>query len=344
MIYGANGYTGSLIAQEAARRGMRPVLAGRRENAIAAQARELALPARAFSLRSPAAVAEQLRDVQLVLNCAGPFSKTATTMVEACLLARANYLDITGEIDVIEWAASQDEKARRSGIAVIPAVGFDVVPSDCLASILKDRLPSATHLQLAFWSSDSLSRGTARTVWSQANRGGRIRQDGKIISVPHAWKQTTIPFHDRSRRAVTLPWGDVATAYYTTGIPNIEVYGALPPASIAWMRRLRRLSWLSGMQPVRGLMDWLIRRSVVGPDDEKRARSRAEFWGCVADADGNKSEARLTTPGGYALTIQTALAAVERMLGGGAVPTGFSTPARFFGADLVLELPQVRLH
>ncbi|MCA9269835.1 MAG: saccharopine dehydrogenase NADP-binding domain-containing protein, partial [Planctomycetales bacterium] len=94
MLYGAYGYTGRLIAREAAARGMRPTLAGRDADKLRPLADELQLPLQAFSLDDTASVAAKLEGFALVLNCAGPFSQTAGPMIEACLQSRTHYLDI----------------------------------------------------------------------------------------------------------------------------------------------------------------------------------------------------------------------------------------------------------
>lgn len=164
LIYGANGFTGSLIAREAVRRRMNPLLAGRSPEKLAQLAGELNLEHRVFSLDSRAAIAEGIRGVHTLLNCAGPFSQTAQPLADACLRAGTHYLDITGEANVFETLAGRDAEAKSAGIVLMPGVGFDVVPSDCLAVHLKRRLPTATRLTLAFQSSSRMSRGTALTV------------------------------------------------------------------------------------------------------------------------------------------------------------------------------------
>ncbi|HEY5315591.1 MAG TPA: saccharopine dehydrogenase NADP-binding domain-containing protein, partial [Pirellulales bacterium] len=148
LIYGANGYTGRLIARLAKERGLRPTLAGRSAQPVERLASELGLEARVFDLSADALPAN-LRGMRLVLNCAGPFVRTAPAMLAGCLAAGSHYLDITGEIEVIEQAAALDAAARQSGVTLMPAVGFDVVPSDCLAKALAQHLPGATRLALA---------------------------------------------------------------------------------------------------------------------------------------------------------------------------------------------------
>ena len=336
MIYGANGYTGRLIAARARKRGLKPTLAGRNPQAIGALAAQLDCPAVSFSLHQAAQVAEYLKGYAAVLHCAGPFSQTARPMMDACLATGTHYLDITGEIDVILWAAAQNERAKSAGVALLPAVGFDVVPSDCLAAMLADKLPAARVLQLAFSGTGGLSPGTAKTMFESLPYGGRVRIDGQIRDVPTAWKTMEIPFRSGKRNAMTIPWGDVASAYFSTGIPNIEVYTAVPPKQVARLRRLRFLLPLLRFRPIQKLAMRRIEKTVKGPGDLVRETTRSSLWGRVSDDQGHAVSATLETPSGYELTAMTAVAALEQALTG-AVPRGYSTPSQAFGREFILS-------
>lgn len=338
MIYGANGYTGRLIAREAARRGMHPVLAGRSAEKLEPLARELDLPSRIFALDSAEQIAPHLEGMRVVAHCAGPFSATAEAMMDACIAAGAHYLDITGEIDVIEAAHARHERAAAAGVMLMPAVGFDVVPSDCLAKALADELPGAVQLQLAFTGMSSLSPGTAKTAVEGMSQGGRVRQNGRIIRVPAYWTTLDVPFRGGARRSVTIPWGDVASAYYTTGIPNIEVYCDATQGPIKWLGRFRFLLPLTGIPAIQRFFKRRIERRVAGPTPEELARSTASLWGRVRDDTGRSVEATLETAGGYPLTVMTTLAVVERVLAGEVAP-GFATPAGALGKELILSIP-----
>ena len=147
------------------------MLAGRNPEKIQSLAAQLDCPWRAFSLDDVAGIAKHLQDVPAVLHCAGPFCDTARPMIEACLAAGVHYLDITGEYDVIQWASQQNQRAKAAGVVVMPAVGMDVVPSDCLAALLGEALPGADHLELAIASDATISPGTARTVWRHLSDG-----------------------------------------------------------------------------------------------------------------------------------------------------------------------------
>jgi short subunit dehydrogenase-like uncharacterized protein len=336
LIYGANGYTGELIAREAVRRGQRPIVAGRSAQKIDPLARELGLEARAFPLDAP-----KLDGIDAVIHCAGPFVHTSALMVQACLDAGAHYLDITGEIAVFEAIMARNDAAVRSGVTLIPGVGFDVVPTDCLAAMLAARLPAATELELAFYSHKAdVSRGTLKTMIESAGEKGAIRRDGKIVRVPPVYDARAIPFSCGRRMAMTIPWGDVSTAFYTTGIPNIRVYAAASPKTIKLLRLVRPLIPLLAFKPIKRSLQWFANRR-SGPNAEQRSAGRTYLWGRVANG-AKEVTMTMTTPEGYAFTVLSALAALERLLASPKRPGSF-TPAKFFGAEFVTAIEGVEL-
>lgn len=339
LIYGANGYTGELIARYAAEREMKPVLAGRNRAKIEELAKKFGFDFRVFDLNDAEKLDAALRDVEFVLHCAGPFSLTSEPMVEACLRNKKHYLDITGEIAVFEALARLDERARKAGIMIMPGVGFDVVPSDCLAKHLKDRLPSAANLTLAFYGLGKISHGTQATMTMNVGKGGAVRRNGEIISVPAAYKTREIDFGEVKKTGVTIPWGDVSTAFYSTGIPNIEVYTVVPEPQLMLLKLSRYLGWLLATGPVQNILQNQIPSG--GPSDEERAGGKTYLWGEATDENGNKAESRQSGPEGYTLTALTALKIAEKILEGNFC-AGFQTPAKCFGADLILEIEGVR--
>jgi short subunit dehydrogenase-like uncharacterized protein len=341
LIYGANGYTGELITRYAVESGMKPVLAGRNAIKIEELAKKHHLDYRIFSLDETARVDAALQEVDMVLHCAGPFSLTARTMVDACLRNKKHYTDITGEISVFEAMAALDDKAKASEVMVMPGVGFDVVPSDCLAKHLKDRLPSATHLSLAFYGMGRISHGTQATMTMNVGRGGAIRKDGKITPVVAAWKSREIDFGEVKKTGVTIPWGDVATAYHSTGIPNIEVYTVMPKQNLKMLKLSRYIGWLLATKPVQDYLQKQIPPG--GPSDEERAKGKTLLWGEASDLNGNRVESRMQGPEGYTITALAALNIARKILNGNFTP-GFQTPAKAYGADLVLEIEGVARH
>jgi short subunit dehydrogenase-like uncharacterized protein len=340
ILYGANGYTGALVARLAASRGHRPILAGRRADAVFALAEELSLERRLFSLEDATRVDEGLRGMSLVLHCAGPFSRTSRPMADACVRTRTHYLDLTGEAEVLEALAARDGEARAAGVMLLPACGFDVVATDCLGAHLKRRLPGARRLALGFEALGGVSRGTALTAIEALPRGGLVRRGGVLTAVPAAWKTRRIDFGRGPRTAMTIPWGDVSTAWRSTGIPDTEIYVA---ASIALRALARSSRWLRGLlasAPVQRFLEARIRARPSGPSHEDRRRGRTFVWAEAEDDAGGRVTSRLVTPEAYAFTALSALAAVERVLAGQA-PAGFQTPSLAFGPDFVLDVEGV---
>ena len=338
MIYGANGYTGRLLAEEARRQGLSPVLAGRNAKAIGALAEALQLPARVFDLADTEASRQALADVAVVAHCAGPFSATSAPMIAACLASQSHYVDITGEIGVFEQAQARDGAAQAAGSVICPGVGFDVIPTDCIAACLKQALPDANQLALGFDTGSGLSPGTAKTSVEGLALGGRVRRNGQLIAVPQGFKRRTIDFGRGAKAAVTIPWGDVVTAYHSTGIPSIEVY--LPtPAPVAFAMRL--LDPLRGLFARPAVQRWLkaqVDKRIVGPDPATRARLPTWVWGEVRNAAGQVKVARLQTANGYEVTVHGALLAVRHLLAYRG-PGGYFTPSRLLGPRCVEQLP-----
>lgn len=338
MIYGAYGYTGELIAREAAGRGMTPVLAGRDGARVEALANELGFEPRAFALDDAETIAASLNGIDVLLNCAGPFSATAAQTMDACVAAGTHYLDITGEISVFETAFERGHAARETGVVLCPGVGFDVIPTDCVTAWLAEALPDATHLALGFDSRSGFSPGTAKTSVEALADGGRVRRNGRIVRVPLAARVRDIDFGNGLKTAMTIPWGDVATAWHSTGIRNIEVY---IPASPRLVKRLKRLNWvrpLMGLDPVQTFLKARIGRTVKGPDAATRDKQPTWVWGEARNADGDSRAAWIKTANGYTVTQHGSIAVVRHLLetntGGGAY-----TPSSLVGKELAETLP-----
>jgi short subunit dehydrogenase-like uncharacterized protein len=340
IVYGANGYTGKLIVEAALREGLKPVVAGRRREAVEPLAAAWGVNSLCFSLDDAGSAARLLEPYAAMILAAGPFSRTSAPALEACLRSKTAYLDITGEVDVFEAVFARDADARKAGVAVLPGTGFDVVPSDCLAKALAEALPGATSLVLAFRGFKT-SAGTMKTMIESLPNGGLVRANDLLTTVPAAWKTMEVPFPDKPRLAMTIPWGDLATAWRSTGIPNIEVYMAVPPSAVASARRMRRFAKILGLSPVQSFLKARVEKSVKGPTAEERERERSVLWGRVT-RDGRTVEGTLETMEGYALTAETSVAIAKRVLAGG-VPPGVHTPSQAFGSSFIRTIRGSRL-
>ena len=350
MLYGATGYTGQLIAAEAVARGHRPVLAGRSREKVEPLAARLGLPWRAFGLEDPGRVRAALDGVALVLHAAGPFTRTSRPMVDACLAARAHYLDITGELPVFVDLFARDVDARAAGVCLLPGAGFDVVPSDCLLAHVSGRVGGARTLELALAAVGQPSGGTARSAVELLPGGNVERRGGRLVEIPFLRGARQFPFPGREAWALPSPLADLETAAHSTGAADIRTFLAVPgrlgravnaPVQGAALRAgLGLLRTLMRVPAVKTAVGEAVHGANEGPGEAAREAGRSLLWARAEGADGRTAESTLVTLEGYALTQLTAVRAVEAVLA--AAATGARTPSQLLGADFVLGLPRTQ--
>ena len=344
LLYGAYGYTGRLIARMAQAYEINLLLAGRNEEEVKRISAQTGFQGISLDLNDHESLDAALNNCKGVIHAAGPFKETLKPMVEACIRTGRHYLDINGDIRCFEEIKGYSDPAREAGVMLMPGAGFDVVPTDCLARHVSEQLPDAVHLQIAFASIGStLSHGTAATMVSKLGDGGMIRKDGKIIRRPFGEHALEVDFGNERLFTMSIPWGDVSTAWHTTGIPNIETFTHVKPA----VHRIMKWQWLFNpllrTNWIRGLLRNGIDRRPAGPDDGMRASARSLAWAEVTNQNGERVSAWLSGPEVYDITAHAALIIAEKVKQG-AVNPGFQTPAGMYGAGLVKEIPGVVVH
>ncbi len=340
LLYGAYGYTGRLIAQRAVECGEEPILAGRDERRLAGLAEELSLPYRVFGLDDPDTVARGVDGTAAVLHAAGPFALTYRPMVEACLARRCHYLDITGEIAVLEGLFALNARAREKGVVLLPGVGFDVVPTDCLAARVTAQVPDATHLDIAFLASGRPSGGTMKGMVEALASPGWERQAGRLVEVPLGSVRRRVDFSDGERELVSVPWGDVTTAWHSTGVPNVRTFTRVTPLQGALLRVARTAARSAALRTLaRAIVGGL-----AGPGYRELADGGVRCWAEARNDSGRAAAGELAGPNGYALTADAAVAAVRTLLAPGydGPDAGTLTPSLAFGPEFVDGLDGVR--
>jgi short subunit dehydrogenase-like uncharacterized protein len=339
LIYGATGYTAKLIIALARERGADLVLAGRSETGVRQIAKSNNMDARVFGLDDRDGLDAALSEVAVVLHCAGPFSHTSKQMVDACIRNRRHYLDITGEIDVFEACAARSAAAADNGVMLLPGVGFDVVPSDCLAAHVASKVAAPNRLTLAIAGLNKRSRGTARTGVEGIGRGLRVRRGGQIVRLKNPIRRE-IAFGNRNLPCMTLSWGDVATAYYSTGAKDIEVLFESVPEIDQFLKLSQFMRFLLATGPAQKMLKRWIDKQPEGPDARERAQGSATIFAEVVDVDGASARAILRMGDAYSFTADSALTVAMTVASGNHKP-GFQTPSQVFGADFVLGLKDV---
>jgi short subunit dehydrogenase-like uncharacterized protein len=336
LLYGAYGYTGRLAAELAGARKLDVVLAGRNRDALAGLGDRLSLPTRVVGLNDAKQLSEALKDVACVVHMAGPFAATSAPMLSACLATQTNYIDITGEIEVFETMWSRKEEIQRAGITAVPGAGFDVVPTDCLAGYVASKFERPVSLVLALSGLESASQGTLRTAIRQVSKPVLCRRGGAIVALDDR-SLRWIDFGSGDEACVPVSWGDVATAFHSTGAGNITVY-------------FRRTKLLRSSDALGKLFGPLLRSrfgqgglaAIIGslpegPSQAERVGHRSTVWAEALDSLGRSSRAILSTPDPYDLTANSALEIASR-ISSLPVALGLVTPFQAFGADFVLTL------
>jgi short subunit dehydrogenase-like uncharacterized protein len=335
MVYGANGYSARLITEELQKKNIRPILAGRNEKEIKLLAALYKCEYRIFDLDDDQKTIRELTGIHTLLNCAGPFRATAKDLMDACLLTGTNYLDITGEIPVMALAFSYNQKAKEKGIVILPSVGFDIIPTDCLAKRLSELMPDATDLKLGVLNKGGgISRGTWLTSLEFIGGKGKILRDGKIIDSPLGEFSASVHAESFSFHGLSIPWGDVYSSFQSTGIRNIMVYLGVPfiiillkPVVLIFLK-LMKLSF------IKKLAAGYIKKNLTGPDEKTRNKGEVYIWGKVENQKGETIEEVYQFIEGYTLTAKGAAESAARVLAGEVKP-GTYTPSLAFGSDFM---------
>ncbi|MCP5496771.1 MAG: saccharopine dehydrogenase NADP-binding domain-containing protein [Leptospiraceae bacterium] len=338
MIYGANGYTGELIARKACELGLQPTIAGRNREKIVQLASELKLPFDVFPLKDVNKIASRLKGMNCVLHCAGPFTETSEVMARACLKSHTHYLDITGEIPVYSLLYDLHNEAKSADVMLLPGVGFDIVPTDCIAAKLSKKMLDAKFLSLAFMGLAGVSRGTLKSMLAQAPDGSKMRKNGEIISIPQFSKSKMIEYKGKQLKFHAIPWGDVFTAYHSTKIPNIEVYSFFPGLFTNALQFLGSTVGLFKVPPLLHFSQFLVDQFVTGPSELARQTDKCYLWGEVQNEAGDKLEIRYETEEGYQFTVDSSILAVLEVLKGNYM-SGFQTPSLVLGNDFIDKIP-----
>lgn len=338
LIYGANGYTGKLVVQQALAKGLKPTIAGRNGESISKMATEFGLPYLVFSLDNIDEIARHLNPFSVVLHCAGPFSETARPMIEACLISQTHYLDITGEIAILDWTFQKNTEAISKNIMLMCGVGFDLVPTDCVANKLKNLMPDATHLEIAFFmKGGSISHGTMTTMANNLGNTSYERINEKLVPKPLAHKGKTVDFKIDKKFCISIPWGDLYSAYVSTQIPNITTYSAASKSTYYILKLQFILNPVLKSKWFKNIFKKYIDKNITGPTPEQNKNGRSYVYGAAANALGNRIETVLECAESYQITAIAAVHIAQKVLAGNS-KSGYQTPASCYGADLILEM------
>lgn len=312
LVYGATGYTGTLIAEHAADRGLDLAVGGRDPGRVRALAQRLDVPAVTLELDEPTRIAGALEQFDVVLNVAGPFRNTASPLMDAAIAARTHYLDTTAEFATFSLAASRDDAALRAGVMVMSGTGWDVVPTDSLAVYTASKVASPERLAIAIRITGGFSRGSLASAAGIEHGDALVRKAGRLVSAAGI-PPRVFDVGAGDEEYLPASMGDLVTAHHSTGLGDIEVY-------------LRTDSGFPDLDD-----------NAAGPTSEERDEGRYHAVAEVVGRDGDTARARIDTPRGYAFT-QLSSVEIARRAAAGETRPGFQSPASVYGHDLATTI------
>ena len=341
LIYGAYGFVGKEISRLAKEKGLNPVLAGRNKKKIQDLASALKLDYLVFSLSEVDKVEKHISDFDIIMNCAGPYIETFKPIVKVCIKNNTHYLDLSGEIPVYEAIYNMArDSSMQSRAMLISGIGFDVAPTDCLALHLKENFESGSKLTIAFKSDGpaGLPPGTIKTMVSLIPYGNWIRKEGSMIRPNKGIETKLIQFTSEPVKSLRITWGDLFTAYHSTGIPNIEVYASFPKMTIM---QLKFIDAFRSILSRPRILNFLSRTLKGGSTEEQRKKTKMYIYAELSNAQGERVICRMNGPeGGFVWTSRLAVEALL-LINSGVYKSGYQTPASAFGSDFGVKIEGV---
>lgn len=368
LLYGATGYSGRLIAAEAARKRDKGelqghlVLAGRNADEVTRLARDLHFASRVFGLDHRAEVQNNLTGVNVLVNAAGPFAWTAERLVKSAIETGCHYVDINGEVDVYKHLDDLARSASQRKLTLVGSAGHMSATSDFMLdaalTVLKGRkaLDRLGFIRIAHSRIVGFSRGSGDTVLRSMREQVVVLRQGKdpgppvLWHVPAGFLERTFDFGAKRKSPGARPDLRVASAVnlvdtmtarqelvrYGARIKQLESYIETTAAGRLGFQLGAATAPFLAMFPSFPLKRAALSALTAGPSEEERKRTpHVVVLQIEDDAREPLIDWRLETPNIYDVTAQTTLAVAERLAKGG--PHGWRTPAEVLGPVLKPE-------
>ena len=339
VLYGATGYTGRLVADELARRGMDHVLSGRNADKLARLAGERGVPATAAPLGDVRALRELLAGATAVINCAGPFTLAGDALVQAAIATGTHYVDSTGEQSFIKMVFDRHGRtAERAGVALVPALGFDYAPGDCIAHLSARGLEPLAELTMAYAVQGfGMSRGTLRSGLEMMKGGDVVYEDEQWRPAPGGVFRAGFDFPEPigHQRMIRYPSGEVITVPHhtrtrkVTSLVTARTANPVPALAPVMPYTLPALA-LALRTPLRGLLGKAVGLLPEGPAEEARRGAEFTILAVARAADGTTRRGIVRGADVYGLTAVTLVHGAELMAAPGFDRAGALGPAAAF--------------
>ena len=350
VLFGATGYTGDLTARALLARGVRPLLAARNPDRLAALADELGgLETQVADVARPDSVRALVERGDVLVSTVGPFARWGAPAVQAAIAAGAHYLDSTGEGTFIrEVYERYGAGAEAAGCGLVTAFGADWVPGNLAGALaLREAGDRAVRVQIGYFmtgagaaSPGDASGGTRATAAAVMLDPAFAWRGGRLVTERAARRVRTFDVSGRSRPAFSVPTSEhFALPRLAPGLRDVDVYlGWFGPAARPIQAFSLTASLLTRVPGAKGALAALVGRgakgSTGGPDAARRARTGQLAVAQAFAADGTVlSEVRLEGANVYDFTAAILAWGAERAAAEGLQGTGALGPVDGFGLD-----------
>ncbi|MCX8558276.1 saccharopine dehydrogenase NADP-binding domain-containing protein [Mycolicibacterium mucogenicum] len=346
IVFGATGYTGGLVTEALVRRGVRPVLAGRGAERLAALAQQFGgLDYRVADVGDPASVRALVDKGDVLVTTVGPFEQFGHPVAQAAADAGAHYLDSTGEVGFVrEVWERHDARARAAGAVIAPAFGYDYVPGILAGALAARAAATAVHsIDVGYFAIGSLrnglSQGTRKTMAEGLILPAAVWRDGRLVDETTAHKVREFTVRGKRQSAFLVSGTEVL--FLPSEVPELQsvtVYnGWFPPLS----RGIQLVSAVANattkLPRGRDLVNAISARTIGasgGPDAAERARTLSHVVAVARDQRGTPvAEVHVEGPSPYSLTGELMAWAAERLASGAGRTPGVVGPVEAFGLD-----------
>ncbi len=351
IIYGATSLLGRLISRRAKDEGLTPILADDKPQTLFRLAEELGFEARVFDWNNPSIMATFLSDVDVILNCKSPISKTSPSVLKACLKSKTHYFDIGDSPEDLNTVFKLSRELKEAGILAVPGVHADVIALDSFSLMFREKMPDATDIRIAI-KYPSIRKWD--TAVHHACHTGLIVKHGTPVMSPPSKRTILVPFsHEKKTNAIAIYTGGTKAVSLDDRWSNIATYITLDGGT---RKLIQCLSMIPGShflptftgeartshhdappKPPGRFLKWKTLKS--GPQKPRDAL----IWGEVKNNVGRRLNAELHIADYGTITVEATIKAAKELLARSKSKKlspsdyGVKTPSTAFGSDFILN-------
>jgi short subunit dehydrogenase-like uncharacterized protein len=345
LVHGATGFTGKLVCDALARRGVAFAISGRSAEKLAALGHSVGATEQCVvDLATPESIRAAVDGRAIVCACAGPFALVGEPMLATCARLGVHYVDTTGEQGFVGLAVARYRAtAEASGACAVPAMAYEVAPADWAAHMAGERVggePEAIAIayatRIAEGYAAATTRGTKKSaVGMVADAEPQQFIDGALHREPAGAVVRRFSLSNgKSVTAVSFPSPEAVVVPMHTGARTVRSFMVMGSGTARALHLGRAIAPIA-LRVFRKILERRIERAPEGPEGEAR---QVQFE-IVAEARRGDKVAQVSVIGRdpYGLTAEIQAYAAERAIEGEIKASGVVGPSQAFAPKRALD-------